>query len=107
MNIDDIKSLSEKARLDGKRLFRVCELIWTVTLVVNWIAAIVGLTAAFVVMYQFNFWAGFGVAVFTTIACFIYYMLSVLSTHVAKVMVHTSFATVGLLEHFNKSEAGE
>jgi uncharacterized membrane protein len=50
-------------------------------------------------MAKASFWLGLGIAILVLIICFINYIIAVLITHVAKVMVHTSFASIGILEH--------
>lgn len=107
MNLEDIKTLSEKTREDGKRLFGVCEFIYNVAIIGIWFVGIVGTIAAIFAMFNANFWIGFGIAVIVLIICFINYVIAVLTTHIAKVLVHTSFASVAILEHLQKSNNNE
>ena len=97
MRIEDMASLSTKAREDGKRLFSVCDFLYKSAIFVVWIIALIG---GVISLYSFtvSVYLGLGVALITVAICFINYMVAVLTTHVAKVLVHTSFATVGLLE---------
>jgi hypothetical protein len=104
MNFEDIKSLSEKTREDGRRLFGVCEFIYKISLILIWFIGIAGGISALTAMFKANFWVGFGIAVFVFLICFFYYIVTVLFTHIAKVMVHTSFTSVAILEHLTKSE---
>lgn len=106
MNLEDIKSLSEKTREDGKRLFGVCEFIYKIAMIGVWFIGIVGGLAALMAMAQTSFWLGLGIAIIVFIICFINYIIAVLTTHVAKVMVHTSFASVGVLEHLTQANKG-
>jgi len=102
MNFEDIKSLSEKTREDGKRLFGVCEFIYKMAMIGVWIIGIFGTITALIAMSKVNLWMGLGIEIFVLIICFINYIIAVLTTHVAKVMVHTSFASVGILEHITE-----
>lgn len=97
MRIDEMASLSTKAREDGKRLFGVCDFLYKLAIFGVWVIAILGGCTS---LYAFSHSAylALGVALITAAVCFINYMIAVLTTHVAKVLVHTSFATVGLLE---------
>lgn len=100
MTNSDIKELSNQARIDGRRLFGVSEFLYKFAIVVNWIIAIIGICSVIGLISQGGF--GFGVAILvavvTTFICVLNYMLAVLSTHIAKVLVHTSLACVALVE---------
>jgi len=100
MDISDIKELSQQARIDGKRLFGVSEFLYNFAIVVNWIIAIVGICAVFGLISQgsWGFATAILVAVIVTFICVLNYMFAVLSTHIAKVLVHTSLACVALVE---------
>lgn len=102
MDQQDLASLSEKTREDGQRLFGVCELIYKIAIAIIFFMAIVGGIAS-IGMMRVSFPMGLGIAIAVGAFCFVNYMIAVLSTHVAKVLVHTSFSTLGLLEHFSKS----
>lgn len=102
MNKQDLSNLSQKTRDDGSRLFGVCELIYKVAIVMIWIIGIIGGIASLATM-KFSFAMGIGMFLSVAAICFMIYMVAVLSTHVGKVLVHTSFATLGLLEHFSNS----
>lgn len=113
MNFKDIESLSKKTRADGTRLFGVCETIYEIAMVGIGIVAIIGSIASVVAGNIVFFW-GCIIAVCTVGFCFMSYMLAVIATHVSKVMVHTSFSSIAILEHLvsesrnalNASEAG-
>ena len=102
MNLEDIKSLSDKTREDGKRLFGVCDFIYKVAIIGIWFVGIVGSIAAIFAIFNANVWVGIGVAVVVLSTCFINYVIAVLTTHIAKVLVHTSFSNLAILEHINK-----
>lgn len=99
----DFEILSRRTKADGKRLFDVCELIYKLAIFIIWIVAAIG-TIATIMALQKSAAVALAVGLGTAIFCFLNYMLAVLSTHVAKVMVHNSFATLGLLEHFTNQE---
>jgi hypothetical protein len=103
MNLEDIKSLSERTRDDGKRLFGVCEFIYKIAMIGVWFIGIVGGVTALIAMVKASFWIGFVIGIFVFIVCFVNYIIAVLTTHVAKVLVHTSFSNVAILEHLTKT----
>lgn len=106
MYLEDIKSLSEKTREDGKRLFGVSELIYKIAIIGISLIGIVGWIAALFAMQEVGFWFGFSIAFFTFLVCFISYIIAVLTTHVAKVLVHTSFSNVAILEYLTIKAEG-
>jgi hypothetical protein len=103
MEASDIRELSQQARIDGKRLFGVSEFLYKFAIIVNWIIAIFGVFTVIGLMSQggFGYLAAFMAAVIATFICVLNYMLAVLSTHIAKVLVHTSLACVALVEKNN------
>jgi len=101
MNQQEIIELSQKAREDGARLFTVCESIYKTLMLCMWGTAIIGGIAAISAM-SVHFLLGVGVGLFVAALCFIQYVIAVLVTHTAKVLVHTSFATVGVLEQVSQ-----
>jgi uncharacterized paraquat-inducible protein A len=103
MDTNDIKSLSEKTREDGKRLFRVSEFIYKFSIFVVWVIGILGTIISLFLMLKISFWLGFGILLFAALICFASYITAVLTTHIAKVMVHTSFSSIAILEHFSKN----
>jgi hypothetical protein len=104
MTPEDIKSLSTKSREDGKRLFGVCDFIYKLAMVGVWLIGIVGALASVSLIIKDSLWPGIGLAIIVFIICFANYMLAVLTTHVAKVLVHTSFANIAILEHLTKED---
>lgn len=102
MNLEDVKVLSAKTREDGQRLFGVCEVLYIISMVVTVLFGLIGVAGAVIASINVSVWLGIGIAVFTLIFCIFGYMIAVLTTHLGKVAVHTSFASVGLLEHFTK-----
>ena len=107
MTLDDIKSLSEKTRSDGKRLFGVCEFIYTIAIIGIWFVGIVGGIGAIFAIKEMGIWFGIGIGLVVLVICFVNYVIAVLTTHIAKVMVHTSFASIAILEHLNKTNTNE
>lgn len=99
MNKQDLSSLSQKTREDGKRLFGVCEFLYKAAIVIIWIIAAIGFIAS-LSTFSSSITLSLGILLITAAFCFVNYMLAVLSTHVAKVLVHNSFASLGLLEYF-------
>ena len=102
MLIEDIKSLSKKARSDGERLFGVCEFLYNIALIFIVLILIVGITSGLYMLSKGNDWLGIAILTLTFFLCFINYIIAVLTTHVGKVLVHTSFASLGVLEHLAK-----
>ena len=101
MTESDMRELSHQCRLDGKRLFSVSEILYKSAIVLNWIIAILGVIASGFSFKEggFGVWIGIGILIVVGFVCASIYIVSVLSTHVAKVMVHTSYATMGVLEN--------
>lgn len=108
MNMDDRKELSEQARLDGRRLFKVSESLYTILIVMNGILGALGGLVGIIIISQggFGVWVGLFVWGFTAFLCTINYFIAVLSTHTTKVLTHTSLATVALMESRYESAAG-
>lgn len=106
MQESDVKELSQQSRIDGKRLFGVSEFIYKFALIVNWIVGIIGVVVSLGMILQggYGILAGMLVAIVVAFICVLNYMLAVLSTHIAKVMVHTSLACVALVEQSKKIE---
>ncbi len=105
MNRLDIQSLSLKARGDGARLFGVCELMFKISMVGVWVIAILGIILTIVFFGNREF--GWGIASLITffVVCYILYAVAVLSTHVGKVLVHTSLASVAIVEHLSENSS--
>ena len=98
MNSIDLHSLSQKTRQDGNRLFGVCELIYKANIIFIWFLGITGTIFAIFAMMQASFWVGLVIELVVFFICLGSYAFAVLSTHIAKVLVHTSFASLGILE---------
>jgi uncharacterized membrane protein len=108
MNREDRKELSEYARRDGKQLVHVAETLYAVLLVITWIIGIFGGVGGLFAMTQgaAGIVGGLVMLIVTGIVCFLIYIKTVLVTHTAKVMAHTSLATVAILEErYEKSDA--
>jgi len=104
MNLKDITSLSEKTREDGQRLFRVCQFIYEVGIGITCIIGLVGLVASFISFNTVSFWFGGSIFLATLAICFFNYVVTVLFTHFGKIMVHTSFANLAIIEHLTSSK---
>lgn len=104
MNIDDIKSMSKKAREDGRRLFGVCEFLYFLGMIGFWIIAIIGAIGTLIALMNSSLWVAVVTGVVTIILCLITYATTVLSTHFGKVLVHTSFSCLGILENVMNGE---
>ena len=92
---------------DGQRLYSVSTAIYKGLIILNYIVAVVGgliglgmLIGAMNANYGGGMMAlgALGVLISTAIACAINYAVAVLSTHVAKVLVHQLFATMAIME---------
>jgi hypothetical protein len=67
MNTNEIKSLSDKIRNDGARLFGVSEFIYTYALKFGWLMGIIGGILSLIIIFQINFLAGIGIVLLTAI----------------------------------------
>ncbi len=101
MQASDIEELSQQSRIDGRRLFGVSEFIYKLSIVANWIIGIIGGISSIGLILQgdYGILAGLLIAIVVTFICVLNYIFSVLTTHIAKVMVHTSLACVALVEN--------
>lgn len=99
MKSEDIASLSKKTRDDGLRLFGVCETIYAIATVCNVLGFIIGLLLSIYVGMTTNIVFGVIGSLLTVGLCMLMYVIAVLMTHYGKVMVHTSFSSVAILEH--------
>lgn len=107
MNMDDCKELSEQARIDGRRLFRVSESLYTILIIMNGVLGLLGGIFGFILISEYEFeLVGLFVWGFTAFLCTTNYFIAVLSTHTTKVLAHTSLATVALMESRYESPAG-
>ena len=106
MELSEINELSQQTRVDGKRLFGVAEAIYKFAISINWFIGIVGGIASVVTMGNGGAGIGFGfvIAIITLSICTFNYMIAVLSTHIAKVLVHISFASIGTLDALSKRD---
>jgi hypothetical protein len=102
MNIKDLESLAQKTREDGARLFGVCELIYKISLVFLWLFGIIGLILTVYILFQVGFIAGLATGLSFAFFILIGYAFSVLTTHVSKVLVHTSFASIAIAERITQ-----
>jgi hypothetical protein len=105
MTPEDRTELSQQARLDGRRLFGVANNVYNIVIAINWIIGALGFFGAILCLMvgitqgtTLGLLGAVIIGAITALACFINYVLGVLLTHTAKVMVHTSLATVALLE---------
>lgn len=103
MNKTDFSTLARRTREDGNHLFGVCDLIHKISMVFLVIFGGLGAIASLAAM-SLSFPMGMAMAIVVALMCFLVYVVEVLATNVTKVMVHNSFATLGLLEHFVGSD---
>ena len=103
MNKGDIRTLAFNARNDGTRLYGVSELVYKISIIGVWIVGIIGVITSIFAISQVGFFYGLITSICFFIICFILYVVAVLSTHVAKVLVHTSFASVAIIEHISQN----
>ena len=95
--------LAQRSRQDGLRLFKVAEGIYKFLITMNWITCIAGVAAA-IVAFAMSDGSSFGVSsglmilLLTIFACIVNYVVAVLSTHIAKVLVHLLFTNVAIME---------
>lgn len=101
MTVEELEELSKRTRSDGKRLFNVCEFVYFVSIISNWFIGIVGITASIVLMMNGGWFTGLGVAlgILTFFCCLTIYLLSVVSTHIGKVLAHISFSNIAFVEN--------
>lgn len=104
MNVDDIKSLSEKTRVDGKRLYGVCEFLYGAAMIGCVTFGFIGMICGFLALEKLGGLWSIIIFFITLAICAVTYIIAVLSTHFGKVLVHISFSNVAVLEQFSKSE---
>jgi len=102
MNINDFESLAQKTREDGARLFGVCELIYKISLVFLWLLGIIGVILTVFILSQVGFIAALATGLSFAFFILIGYAFAVLTTHVSKVLVHTSFASIAIAERITQ-----
>jgi len=102
MNINDLESLAQKTREDGARLFGVCELIYKISLVFLWLLGIIGVILTIFILSQIGFIAALATGLSFAFIILIGYAFAVLTTHVSKVLVHTSFASIAIAERITQ-----
>jgi hypothetical protein len=102
MNINDLESLAQKTREDGARLFGVCELIYKISLVFLWLLGIIGVILTIFILSQIGFIAALATGLSFAFFILIGYAFAVLTTHVSKVLVHTSFASIAIAERITQ-----
>jgi len=97
----------QAGQADGQRLFAVATVIYKGLIILNYILAVIGglvglgmIEGAMRADYGggMMFFMAVGVLVGTAIACAINYAAAVLSTHVAKVLVHILFANLAIMD---------
>lgn len=99
MTEQEFQELTHQTRIDGKRLFGVSEYLYKAAIFINWIIAIGGgLIAIYFLTTEYAKGMAFIVALIVVPVCLVNYILAVLSTHIAKVLVHTSLGTIALVE---------
>ena len=104
MNVDDIKSLSEKTREDGKRLYGVCEFLYSAAMIGCVAFGFIGIIFTFLALDKLGGVWGLIIFFITLAICAATYIFAILSTHFGKVLVHISFSNVAVLEQLLKSD---
>jgi hypothetical protein len=104
MTETELRELVNQSRLDGRRLFGVSEFLYKAAIYTNWVIGIIGGIMGLwaITRGEGVTFVGIIIVIVTAAICLFNYMVAVLSTHIAKVLVHTSFASVGTLEYLNK-----
>lgn len=92
---------------DGQRLFMVSTAIYKSLIILNYVLGVIGslaglgmLIGGMAARYGGGTFAlaGLAILVVTAVVCAINYAVAVLSTHVAKVLVHLLFANLAIME---------
>lgn len=94
----EIDEIVSKGKSDGVKLINVSSTIYTVLIVFNYILAIGGGIGTVAMMNKSGFGGGLAFGVGVMVLCSIIYAAAVLSTHVAKVLVHLLFANLAMLD---------
>jgi hypothetical protein len=99
MEQSDLKELSSKARIDGRRLFHASETIYNISIRLTAVIGIVGVISSFVALIDGpGVVAALLIATLTAVLCYLFYLVTVVSTHVSKVLVHACLATIAIAE---------
>ena len=98
MTNEEISELLTKGRQDGVILYKVADAVYRVSVVFNWIVAIIGISLAVVMGGSVGISAAVGVALLTLIICAAGYACAVLGSHGAKVLVHLLFSNLAILD---------
>ena len=101
MEKPDIMKLVQSTRTDGERLINAADTIYSISMVVIGSIGLIGVISGLITLTAKGFGLAMGLAILfsTAIFCFLSYLFVVMSTHVAKVLVHSSFSTAALLEN--------
>lgn len=98
MNNTEIKILSKKTLEDGRALTKVCDILYIYLMYVISIVGLIGVLCTLNLLFNGFTLIGIGFLVITFIACVAFYVVAVMVTHFGKVLVHSSFASLGILE---------
>jgi hypothetical protein len=102
ITVEEQSELVQMARADGKRFYDVAEGIYKFLTEANWVTGVAGVLLAIVVMVagkrEFGFVAGVIVLAGTALVCAGNYVVAVLATHGAKVLVHILFSNIAIME---------
>jgi len=104
MTNDEIKELMVKGQRDGAQLYRVADVIYKVSIVLNFIIGIAGVILFFVAMSSEGIRLALVVAIATAAICAIGYALAVLGSNGAKVLVHLLFANLAILDKHREQQ---
>ena len=97
----EVNELVVKAKEDGARLYSAADTIYNIMTGLNWLLGIVGIMLSIYAMSTFGAGGVLGL-IFTGLLCLISYISAVAATHIAKVLVHSLFANLAILEALKK-----
>lgn len=115
ITLDERQEVVKLGQADGTRLFRVSEVVYKVLIILNWITGTLGVVFALAIFATASnsflgstseVLLGFVVLVVTAFVCVVNYAFAVLTTHVAKVLVHLLFCNLVILERDNSIDGG-
>ena len=95
---EEISEIVVKGQQDGAQLFRVADAIYSVLIGLDVVVGILGVLLFFTAMDRNGIGPALGVAIATTIICAVGYAGAVLTSNMAKVLVHLLFSNLALLD---------
>jgi Na+/melibiose symporter-like transporter len=85
-------------REDGRRFYQVVQGIYRFLIIANWVTASFGALFAVILLFQREFFGAVVLLVSTAFSCAALYIIAVLVTHGAKVLVHILFSNLAIME---------